>query len=305
MKILVTGAAGYIGRVTRVLLERAGHTVIPTDRWPTGGVMLDLIRPTDAMALAGLMRETQPDVVLHLAALCHVGDGQRLPIDYWRANVGGTANLLAAMAGAGVSRLVFASSGAVYGETPSSGAREAAPLVPLSVYGQSKKACEDLLFAQRAATGLKLIVLRYSNVAGAAEGIAEPVDSPRLLMACLRAAGVPDLVLSAHGGPAVTRSYVHVADVAVANVMACEQVEALDGLVGNVSTGMPIRLDDLVRVVQRVAGLPVVCRSEPGDHWNPVQNVPRPHEVLRLGWRAEFDLDRIVADAWKAFQARG
>ena len=179
MKLLVTGGAGYIGSIVSRLLLSAGHEVVVLDNLERGHrdavapdarlVVADLV---DADAVTRTLAEGF-DGVLHFAALALVGESVSHPERYYRTNVGGSLNLLEAMRAAGVPRLVFSSTCAVYGQPDEVPISEAAPPRPENAYGASKLAVDHMISAFCIAYGIGAVSLRYFNVAGASGGAGE------------------------------------------------------------------------------------------------------------------------------------
>ncbi|NUS10774.1 MAG: NAD-dependent epimerase/dehydratase family protein, partial [Streptomyces sp.] len=169
-KLLVTGGAGYVGGVVAARLVNAGHQVTVLDDLSTGfraGV------PEGAEFVEGRIQEAAKvldgsyDAVLHFAAFSQVGESVADPGKYWRNNVAGTMDLLAAMRDAGVRTLVFSSTAATYGEPATVPITEDAPTAPTNPYGATKLAVDHMISGECAAHGLAAVSLRYFNVAGA------------------------------------------------------------------------------------------------------------------------------------------
>ncbi|KOG88355.1 UDP-glucose 4-epimerase, partial [Streptomyces varsoviensis] len=169
-KYLVTGGAGYVGSVVAAHLLEAGHRVTVLDDLSTGhreGV------PAGAEFIEGRIQSAADhldptfDAVLHFAAYSQVGESVTDPDKYWRNNVGGTTELLAAMRAADVRTLVFSSTAAVYGEPATVPITEDAPTAPTNPYGATKLAVDHMISGECAAHGLAAVSLRYFNVAGA------------------------------------------------------------------------------------------------------------------------------------------
>ena len=171
MRLLVTGGAGYIGSVVAASLLREGHQVVVLDDLSTGHA--DAV-PNGAEFIQGTLRddargvlERGIDAVLHFAAKSLVGESVAQPGLYWEHNLGGTLALLDAMRVAGVHRIVFSSTAAVYGDPDAVPIEETAPTRPTSPYGASKLAVDTALAEYARLHGLGGVSLRYFNVAGA------------------------------------------------------------------------------------------------------------------------------------------
>ncbi|HLW77191.1 MAG TPA: NAD-dependent epimerase/dehydratase family protein, partial [Bryobacteraceae bacterium] len=170
-KILVTGGAGYIGSITTHHLVKRGFEVMVADDLSRGHResvpprLLHVVRLQDTDALAKLLEGV--DAVVHFAGVIAVGESTREPEFYFSNNVGGSLSLFEAMARAGVARLVFSSTAAVYGNPHSVPIREDAPFAPVSPYGESKAMVEHVLRELDRYRGLRSISLRYFNACGA------------------------------------------------------------------------------------------------------------------------------------------
>lgn len=318
MTWLVTGGAGYIGAHVVRALHAGGRDVRVLDDLSTGdpqrlpdGVPLVQGSVGDARAVSRALEGARG--VVHLAAKKQVPESVAQPLLYWRENVGGLTTLLEGCTQAGVRRLVFSSSAAVYGMPDVHEVTEQTPCAPLNPYGQTKLAGEWAAAAWAAATGARAVLLRYFNVAGAA---APPLADP----------GVTNLVpmvferLARGEGPRVfgtdyptpdgtcVRDFVHVQDLARAHAMAAHALEQLpDGgsAVYNIGRGAGASVREVIGVVADVTGLapePVPEPRRPGDPARVVAAVGL--AAAELGFRAELDLRAMVSSAWAGWVAR-
>ena len=323
--ILVVGGAGYIGSHTALALREAGFRTLVLDDFSTGHreallggdhVEIDLL---DAARVEAALRAHRPDAVVHFAARCYVGESVRDPGLYWRNNVGGTLNLLQAMVGADVRRIVFSSTCATYGVPDTVPIEETCPQRPINPYGNSKLACEHLLQDFGPAHGLAAIALRYFNAAGAdPRGRLGEDHRPEthLIPLALAAAARRRPPLQVYGDDYPTpdgtciRDYIHVSDLATAHVLALQDL--LDGGVAagtgfrafNLGNGNGASVAEVVAACARVTGRDVpheVVARRPGDPPRLVGSTAR--IAAALGWRPRHSaLERIVADAWAWYE---
>ncbi|MGE3276305.1 MAG: UDP-glucose 4-epimerase GalE [Vicinamibacterales bacterium] len=316
-RVLVTGGAGYIGSHAVRALVAAGHTVAVLDDLSAGhaaavpaGVPLVEASIHDRAAVTGALRTLGIDAVMHFAAWLSVGDSVRNPLGYYENNVVGSLRLVEAMGACGVTRLVFSSTCAVYGEPADVPIAESAPLAPINPYGETKLAVERLLAHAERAMGLRTVALRYFNAAGADPSgeIGEAHDPEiHLIPLAIRAAtGGPPLQVFGQDYPTpdgtCLRDYVHVSDLAEAHVRALAALEAgSPSAAYNVGTGQPRSVREVLDTVGHVVGAPVrwtAAARRPGD---PARLFAAADRVrTELGWRpARPDLATIVADAWR------
>lgn len=320
MSVLVIGGAGYIGSHTVQALERAGREVWIFDDLSRGhpeAVRADrLIRGTlaDPPALEAALKRSGADSVIHFAAYSIVPESVADPAKYYRNNVVGTLNLLDAMRSAGVNRIVFSSTAAVYGVPERSPIREDSPKAPINPYGFTKLAIETALADYAAAYGLGYAVLRYFNACGAAAdgSIGEDHDpETHLIPIALQVALGQRDSLAIFGTDYPTpdgtciRDYIHVEDLATAHILALDAVKPGKGDVYNVGTGVGASVRQVVEAVRAVTehALPAVEHPRrPGD---PPELVAQADEIRRaLGWSPRFtDIRAIVESAWKWHKA--
>ncbi len=312
---LVTGGAGYIGAHVVRALQHAGCGVVVLDDLSTGraervGVPLVRGEAGDGPLVREVLDRFHVRGVIHLAAEKEVADSVRRPVHYYRRNLGGLVEVLDAVAAAGVERLVYSSSAAVYGAAEGPLVSEDAATVPINPYGETKLAGEWLIRAQAAATGLRFAALRYFNVAGAGAPELGDLGESNLIPLVLRAIedGAPPRIFGddypTPDGTCV-RDYVHVQDLARAHVEVISLLDAPGGQVLNVGTGAGHSVRAVVDVAAQVTGrdiTPEVIGRRAGDPPSVVADAAR--IMARTSWRAKYDLHDMVRDAWTARRAR-
>lgn len=328
--VLITGGAGYIGSHTCVELLAAGHDLVVLDNLCnsnadsltrveqiTGQPVLFVegdIR--DAALLDQLFAEHQIESVIHFAGLKAVGESVEQPLKYYDNNVYGSQVLFAAMAKAGVFKLVFSSSATVYGEPAEIPITENCPLArPTNPYGRSKLMVEDILRDLAIADNRwRVAILRYFNPVGAhASGLIgeNPNGIPNNLMPfiCRVAAGsLPKL--SVFGGDYPTtdgtgvRDYIHVVDLALGHLAALAYLHHQAGVhTWNLGTGTGYSVLDMVNAFERVNGVAVpyeIVARRAGDIAT-CYSLPTKAEQ-QLGWKATRGLDEMMQDAWRFVQ---
>jgi UDP-glucose 4-epimerase len=317
MRVLVTGGAGYIGAHTSLLLAERGDYVFIVDDLVTGSVervpgipllQLDLTSDGARGVIAALLREHEIDAVIHFAARKQVAESLAKPAWYYQQNVGGLAQLLMAMDDASVGKLVFSSSAAVYGQANGL-IDEMHDTRPVSPYGETKLACEQLISASVQAQGLSAVSLRYFNVGGAGRselGDTEALNLIPIVLENLIAGKSPAIFGDDYDTPDGTcvRDYVHVVDVAEAHLAVLDSLEDQPNhRILNIGTGIGTSVRDMVSSLIAVAGSSVgatVHPRRPGDAASVVAIVDRIR--TQTGWKARFGLDEIVRSAWESRQ---
>lgn len=308
MRVLVTGATGFLGREVTHHLATAGHEVIALTRQPSAGpdwplaVRGDL---TDLGSVRTALSEIDSlDAVCHLAALTQARESRHRPLDYWNVNTAGTLRLLQALAARSAPvRVVLASSGAVYGSGRSGPIPEDAPTAPTSPYGRSKLAAEELL-SDAAATGLVTgVVIRTFNLAGASRGTPD-TDTTRVIPAALSVAIGERDAFAVNGAGEVVREYTHVSDVARAYVAAVDRPMTGPFAVYNVGSGHGSTVFDVLDAVRSVTGhaIPIEHRPAQDEPASLIGDVTRAQTDLEWTPRRS-DLADLVADAWSALRA--
>ncbi len=317
--VLVTGGAGYIGSVVVAQLLGRGYEVVVLDDLSRGHRQAVAPEATfvrggigDRGVLDELLRRHRCEALVHLAAYALVGESVAKPEMYRANNVTAGRVLLEGVAAAGVRRVVFSSSCAVYGHPPATPISEQAPLMPVNPYGETKREFERLLTAFAAGDGATVFSLRYFNAAGATPHYGEDhAPETHLIPNVLRVASGALPALDVQGtdyptpdGTAV-RDYVHVLDIADAHVRALEADPAEAGAQGraiavNLGTGVGYSVLAVAEAARRVTGraIPAVARPRrPGDPPELVAAAGRAEAVL--GWRPQHSsLDEILSSAW-------
>ena len=314
--VLVTGGAGYVGSHAAKALRQAGYRVVIYDNLSAGHRGAALGAPViegdvgDTEAVRHAIRDSGAAAVMHFAAWLSVADSVHDPIGYYRNNVAGTLATLEAMAAEGCRRFVFSSSCAVYGEPVETPIGEAHPTAPINAYGQTKLAIEHALPHFERAYGITSIRLRYFNAAGAdPDGELGEDHSPEIHV-------IPRAFQAACGGPPLDvfgedyptpdgtclRDYIHVTDLADAHLRALARLEhGGASATYNVGTERPSSVKDVIAVVERVTGRPVIRRSAPRRPGDPAVLYASAQQIRTdLGWApTRADLETIVGDAWR------
>jgi UDP-arabinose 4-epimerase len=313
--ILIAGGAGYIGSHCSKAVAGAGFLPVCYDNLTTGHrgfvqwgplVVGDI---ADSTKVAAVIRKYDVRAVMHFAASSAVGESVADPQAYYLNNVTGTLGLLQGMRAADCDRLVFSSTGAVYGNAGREPIPEDAAGPVVNPYGRSKYIIEQILADYRAAYGFASIALRYFNACGAdaSATIGEQRDPETHLIprALMRLQGHADFAIfgtdyDTPDGTAV-RDYIHVDDLAIAHIAALDRLLQGDkGGVYNLGTGTGYSVREILDAIHRETGeaVPVVTRERrPGD---PAILVADPtHAERELGFKAQHsDLPTIIRSAW-------
>ncbi len=320
MNILVTGGAGYIGGTVALRLLSAGHNVLIYDNFCHGhrdlvpaGTQLIEGDIADRAKLDRVFREQKVNGVMHFAALIEAGESMKHPEIYFRNNTASTLTLLEAMLAAGVNRLVFSSTAAVYGEPERTPIEETAALAPTNAYGESKLLVEQMLTWINRIHGLRYASLRYFNVAGAVEGRGEAHEPeshliPLILDVALGRRQSIKIFGKDYPTPDGTciRDYVHVGDLADAHILAFEALATRSRLIYNLGNGKGFSVREVVESARRVTGHPIPVVEEPRRPGDPAVLVASSKRIIEeLGWKPQYSaLDDIVRSAWAWHQQR-
>jgi UDP-glucose 4-epimerase len=317
MRVLVTGGGGYIGSVAIERLVMKGHEVVALDDFSRGHraavhpaattVDCDL---RDPAAVNRAVTGSGADAVLHFAALHLVPESVEKPGEYYQTNVSGGINLLNAVKDAGITRFVFSSTAAVYGEPEKLPIREDAPRTPINPYGHSKWIVEQLLQTYGQTYGINFASFRYFNVAGAtAERGEDHRPETHIIPVALQTLLGKREHFTIFGtdyptpdGTAI-RDYVHVVDLADAHIAAIEKLDASLGAI-NLGTRDGFSVRQIVDSVQRVTGRELPMQLGPrraGDPPALIADMTRARQAI--GWDpARSTMDEMIGSAWQWMQ---
>ncbi|WP_047863980.1 UDP-glucose 4-epimerase GalE [Rubrobacter aplysinae] len=328
MRLLVTGGAGYVGSIVAARLLDAGHEVTVLDDLSKGheealpeGARLVQCDLLERGRLERVVSDGGFDGVLHFAARSLVGESVERPEAYYRTNVTGSLNLLEAMILAGVRRLVFSSTAAVYGEPAPElvPIHEDCPEIPTNPYGATKLAVDRMIYDLSAAHGMASTSLRYFNVAGASsDGVFGEDHEPEthLIPLVLQTALGRRERVEIYGtdyptdlcpdGTAV-RDYIHVEDLARAHVLALESpggAESGEHRVYNLGNGSGFSVRQVIEEARRVTGEEIPAAESPRRAGDPPVLVASSERIhAELGWRPEKPrLQDMISDAWSWFR---
>jgi UDP-glucose 4-epimerase len=296
-RVLVTGAAGFIGRAVVAGLRRRGVAVTAVDRepaeslWDDGVTVVTGDLGEQEVCIAAF--ETRPTAVVHLAALTSVLRSVDAPMQTFAQNVTITQVLLELSRGSGVDRFVLASTNAVVGNVGTSTITVDLPLRPLTPYGATKAACEMLLSAYSGSYGMATAALRFTNVYG--PGMSHK-DSfvPRMMRAALKGEGV-----KIYGDGKQRRDLVYIDDVVAGVLLALDKGYDGRAIIGS---GRSISVLELVAAVRSVTGRPV-----PAEHIEaPAGEMPAVVVDITndLGYEPTVSLDDGLARTWQYFSAQ-
>jgi len=319
-KVLVTGGAGYIGSHACKALKAAGYIPVTFDNLCTGwqdavkfgpfeeGDLLDRAR------IDAVIAKHSPVAIMHFAALSQVGESMQVPGKYWSNNVMGSLNLIEAASEAGIEHFVFSSTCATYGDQDNVVLDETSVQHPINAYGASKRAIEDMLRDFEGAAGLRHVIFRYFNVAGAdPEAEVGEFHQPEthLIPLMLDAIDGKRDALTIFGTDYDTpdgtciRDYVHVCDLVDAHVLGLEWLlGGKESRVFNLGTGSGFSVREVIDHSRAVTNRDVPYTEgarRPGDCTRLVSGSTRAEK--ELGWNpSRSDLNTMISDAWRWHQ---
>lgn len=316
----MTGGAGYIGAHVVRLLQSSPEKPVVVDDLSNGDesripgvpiIQMDISNSSCVEPLADLMKANRVNAVIHFAAKKRVDESIQRPAWYYEQNVGGLLHLLAAMDIAGVKKMVFSSSAAVYGETEDQPVTEDSPVQPINPYGRTKLIGEWILTDKAAAGNFACASLRYFNVAGCTSpelGDRAVLNLVPMVFEKIDVAQPPlifgDDYPTADG--TCIRDYIHVQDLAEAHVQALSYVRKLDhgaNAIFNIGTGTGTSVREMIRVIREVSQVqvdPVTVPRREGDPANVTADVRKSKEVL--GWESQFTVKDMISSAWESHE---
>ncbi|MGI8316689.1 UDP-glucose 4-epimerase GalE [Halobacillus mangrovi] len=321
MTVLVCGGAGYIGSHAVAQLIDRNEKVIVADNLQKGhndavleGAEFYNGDLRDQLFIDRVFEENDIDSVIHFAADSLVGESVEDPLKYYDNNVYGAVCLLRAMAKHSVKRIVFSSTAAVYGEPEQVPIQETDLTVPTNPYGETKLAIEKMLKWAEQAHGIKHVVLRYFNVAGAdPDGRIGEDHRPEthLIPIILQVAQGKREKIMIFGDDYPTedgtciRDYIHVNDLVDAHLLAIEKLKRdQESGIYNLGNGQGFSVKEVIDSARKVTGQTIPAEVAPRRAGDPAQLVASSERAINeLGWKPNYaDLDTMIKTAWDWFQ---
>ncbi len=311
MRVFITGGAGYIGSVCAELLLDQGHEIAIFDNLIEGhrhavDSRANFIRGelADRAQVELALSSMRPDAVMHFAAYALVPESMRDPSKYFRNNVSNGLNLLDAMVAAGVPRMIFSSTCALFGPPERVPIDETAPTRPINPYGESKLVFEKILRWYDEIHGLKFVSLRYFNAAGATEKLGEDHRPethliPNVLNIALHRRANLEIYGTDYDTPDGTciRDYIHIVDLARAHILA---LGATASGFYNLGTGGGSSVREVIAACRRITGRKIEVVEKPRRPGDPPRLIASSKKIKKeLGWEPQFQsLDAIIESAW-------
>lgn len=318
MSILVCGGAGYIGSHTTLQLLDQGFDVVVVDSLITGHkesvdkrAKLEIGDIRDKSFLSDVFEKYDIKGVIHFAAFSLVGESMTNPLKYFNNNVNGTMCLLEVMNKYGVKSIVFSSTAATYGEAENIPILETENTLPTNSYGESKLMVEKMLKWCDTAYGIKHIVLRYFNVAGADKsgtiGEAHTTETHLIPLVLAVPLGKREEI-SIFGDDYETmdgtciRDYIHVTDLSDAHILAINRLlEGGQSATYNLGSGKGFSVKEIIEMSEKVVGKDIKSAIKDRRAGDPPVLIASSDKIIEeLGWERKFDsLESIISSAWK------
>lgn len=316
MKILITGGAGYIGsHIAKVFLDNGASVKVLDDLTNSNtkridSLNVDFINASVNNSEKVLSALKDSELVIHCAAYKSVEESELNPQKYEEVNVLGTENLLAQMVNAKVSKLIFASTAAVYGNSVKSPISERYKPTPISNYGRTKLDAEECITRFTKTYNISAVSLRFFNAVGAATNSLVDTSSDNLFPRVFKAIELgksPEIFGDDYPTPDGTciRDYIHVLDIAEAHIAVSDFLRKYNGHeIFNVGTGMGYSVKEIISGIQKVTGTDfksIVRPRRSGDLDIAFADAKLIFE--KTGWKARFDLSEMINSAWLAWKA--
>lgn len=315
MKVLVTGGAGYIGSVATEELMRAGHEAVVFDDLSLGH--REAVHPSaafvqgdlaDRSAIDQVMREHEPEGVMHFASKTLVGESMAEPFLYLGDNVTNASNLLQSMVDHGVKKFILSSTANLFDDPESMPIKETERIVPGSPYGESKYIIERMLHWMDEIYDMKYCCLRYFNAAGASDERGEDHTPeyhiiPIVLQVALGQRECVTVFGEDYATPdgSCVRDYIHIKDLASAHILALEDLEKGGSRKYNLGNGNGFSVKEVIETAREITGREIKAVMGERRAGDPDVLVADSTTIIKeLGWKpAHPDLSSIVETAWK------
>jgi UDP-glucose 4-epimerase len=320
MNIFVTGGAGYIGSATAEALIQAGHSVTVYDSLVTGhraavpaGAKFIHASLDDSHALAEALTTTNYDAIMHFAAFIEAGESMKDPGKFFRNNFTNSLQLMETAVKAGVKKIVFSSTAAVY-KSSEEPLTEESTLGPTNVYGHTKLMTEQALEWYRSIYGLHFAVLRYFNACGALPGRGEAHQPeshliPRVLDIALGRAESATIYGTDYPTPDGTciRDYIHIGDLVSAHILALGALDKRDKMTFNIGSGNGFSVREVIEAARKVTGHAIPVVESPRRAGDSARLVASPNKIIsELGWKpTRTNMQDILSSAWEWHQSNG
>lgn len=309
--IFVTGGAGYIGSICVEQLLDKGYQVTVFDNITEGHRKAIDPRATffegnlqDPGAIKTALQQASPDAVMHFAANALVGESMQNPSKYFRNNDYGGLNLLDAMVEQDIKQLVFSSTCATFGPPERLPIDETLPQRPINPYGESKLLFEKILRWYGDIHGLKFVILRYFNAAGATEKYGEDHRTethliPNILKVALGKKDAVELYGTDYDTPDGTciRDYIHILDLVQAHILALDVGQST---AYNLGTGGGTSVREVIAACERITGKTIPVVEKPRRRGDPPRLIASSEKIKQeLGWKPKFqNIEKIIESAW-------
>ena len=316
MKILITGGAGYIGsHIAKVFLDNGASVKVLDDLTNSDTKRIDSLNVdfvnasvNNSEKVSSALKDSE--LVIHCAAYKSVEESELNPRKYEEVNVLGTENLLTQMVNAGVTKLIFASTAAVYGNSVKSPISESYIPIPISNYGRTKLEAEKCITRFTKTYNINAVSLRFFNAVGAATNSLVDTSSDNLFPRVFKAIELgksPEIFGDDYPTPDGTciRDYIHVLDIAEAHIAVSDFLHKnLGHEIFNVGTGTGYSVKEIISGIQKVTGTDfksIIRPRRSGDLDIAFADAKLIFE--KTSWKARFDLSEMINSAWLAWKA--